>query len=1254
MKLAKIIEAFLDQYEGTKVFERAQHIYHENDPELLSLDVRQGTASYSVPSQSGRATYRVQVENFHQPDILRVSCSCPYNHSDICKHGFVALFDLEEKFENGDYDSFAENPVEKRPANRNSGKKALHFPDPVSIHALERIANIDYRLSWQVRNWIYDFQNLRHDKNTLSGELRTGNKKYFPQIRMSDDNMLSASCDCDSSKPICEHAFSLILALTIKNRSHEDALFYLRNHDKTILEKIGEYGFGAEDKWKEFFDVLVEYPRVEVIPKDRGLSKIAPFADWSSLAAKFIQPVTDIQPDEFHTDKPNYGILWNFSHSDNFIYINLLIGKRKKNGDLGSPLRMIHSRSQNIENLNRDQRDILNLLMRTDVMQDLYDNWGMMSGPGMDFESQLDAFQYRHKSILEVFPRIILEEHYLSNEEVIRDTISVRSVSRIYPQSERPTLKFRFRLEKEQYVLYPILVIEDEEISITKFELVSYGFILINDRLYIMDENTARTTFLFISTGNYKIRKEDLQPFLNQMLFPLMDHFEVIFEEIDLNIEETAVVPDKKIYLKEVENNLIIIPAMVYQLNDDISREVYLDGGKRINFQDLDLQNIFSIIRDEDVEGKVRNQLENLHPKFSDSFEHFFSLPVHQVMRDNWFFKAFDFFKKEGFEILGLKELKNLKYSPFRPEIKLQAGSGMDWFDLKMEVSFGKQMVRLADIRKAILNNQSYVNLGDGTMGILPEEWLKKYSSIFKVGKVEKDKLKLSEFQLNVIDELYDEIENHEVFGDFLEKRDRLQSFQEIRDIKLPAPLTAELRNYQKEGYNWLNFLHEFRWGGCLADDMGLGKTVQMLSFLLNVSEQNPGVTHLAVVPKSLVFNWINEVEKFCPGYRVLRHTGTDRTTESQEFSQYDLVVTTYGLVRSDIELFRDFKFGYVVLDESQAIKNPTTLTARAVKLLKADNRLIMTGTPIENNTFDLYSQMDFVNPGMLGSLESFKREFANPIDKEKDEFAATQLRKLVYPFILSRKKEEVAKELPEKNETIIYCEMSPAQRKIYDHFKDSYRNMLMDKIETEGYNKAGVHILQGLLKLRQICNSPQLLDENDGQFSKDSTKMDTLLEMLEDIFSQGNKVLIFSFFKGMLDLVGKALDRKKVGYVTLTGDSQNRESLVETFKLEKEKKAFLISLKAGGFGLNLAEANYVFLIDPWWNPAVEQQAIDRTHRIGQTQSVFAYKLICKDTIEEKILKIQSSKKALAKDIIHTEAGFLKNLRPEDVKDLFS
>ncbi|MCB0847574.1 MAG: DEAD/DEAH box helicase, partial [Bacteroidetes bacterium] len=544
--------------------------------------------------------------------------------------------------------------------------------------------------------------------------------------------------------------------------------------------------------------------------------------------------------------------------------------------------------------------------------------------------------------------------------------------------------------------------------------------------------------------------------------------------------------------------------------------------------------------------------------------------------------------------------------------------------------------------------------LGDGSIGMLPEEWLKKYSTLFKVGKTNRGKLKISEFQVNAVDEIYEEIENGEVFREILEKRERLKDFKKIKQVEVPQKLTAELRKYQKEGFNWLNFLNEFGWGGCLADDMGLGKTVQMLAFLMKISAQNKGATHLIVVPRSLVFNWMSEVEKFCPGYKALRHTGSDRSKDGAEFKDYDLIITTYGLARSDIDFLKEIPFHYVVLDESQAIKNPTTQTAKSVKLLNAKNRMIMTGTPIENNTFDLYSQMDFLNPGMLGSLEGFRREFATPIDKNKDEEIAEQLRKLVYPFILSRKKQEVAKDLPEKTETVLFCEMSPAQRKVYDHFKDKYRNLLMEKIETEGYQKAGMYILQGLLKLRQICNSANLLDEEEGQFTEESAKMEVMFEMLDDIFAEGHKVLIFSFFKGMLDMIGDELTKRGIDYVKLTGESQNRENLVDTFKENDDKKAFLISLKAGGFGLNLAEANYVFLVDPWWNPAVEQQAIDRTHRIGQTQNVFAYKLICKDTIEEKILKLQEQKKALAKDIIHVESGFLKKLKPEDVQDLFS
>ena len=815
-------------------------------------------------------------------------------------------------------------------------------------------------------------------------------------------------------------------------------------------------------------------------------------------------------------------------------------------------------------------------------------------------------------------------------------------------------MAFEFKKTSTHYLLKPQVLIDQRYYPFKKLSFVAYGIFLLEDRLYLLNSQDAHTAEFFIQKESYRIRHEDLETFREEFLIPLAERYEVKTSEENLSLKAVESHFHKLLYLKEVEDHLLFIPAFRYSSPEGLTREVQLDGGKQLIFEDSETGKSVVIQREGEAEEAVREFFYQLHPTFEVSEEHYFHLPVDAVLTRNWFFSAFEQLQEEGFEILGLKELKKIAYSPFRPTIQMRASSGADWFDIQTEVSFGDQQVKLADIRKALMKKQSYVKLGDGSLGMLPEDWLKKYSSLFKMGKVSKNGIKLSQFQVGLLDEWAEEVNNHEVFQEILERRQKLRTFKKIKNWRLPKGLKATLRNYQKEGYNWLNFLDEFEWGGCLADDMGLGKTVQVLAFLMKVSQKKPKATHLIVVPRSLVFNWAREVEKFAPQLRILAHTGSDRLKSSEHFDQYDLIVSTYGLVRSDIEWLRDYAFEYVVLDESQAIKNPTTQAAKAVKLLKCRNRLVMTGTPIENNTFDLYSQMDFLNPGMLGSIESFRTEFANPIDKDRNEEVAAQLRSLIYPFILSRKKTEVAKELPKKTEIVLYCDMPKAQRKVYDYYKDKFKDLILGKIESEGMSKAGIFILQGLSKLRQICDSPQLLSEEEGEFTEESAKLEMLMEHLEEIFLAGHKVLIFSFFTGMLDLIRKELTKRKTGYVLLTGQSQKREALVQEFKDDPEKKAFLISLKAGGFGLNLTEASYVFLVDPWWNPAVEQQAIDRTHRIGQEQQVFAYKMICKDSIEEKILAIQEKKLAVSKDIIHTESGFIKKLSPDDIKGLFS
>jgi non-specific serine/threonine protein kinase len=402
------------------------------------------------------------------------------------------------------------------------------------------------------------------------------------------------------------------------------------------------------------------------------------------------------------------------------------------------------------------------------------------------------------------------------------------------------------------------------------------------------------------------------------------------------------------------------------------------------------------------------------------------------------------------------------------------------------------------------------------------------------------------------------------------------------------------------------------------------------------------------------MFNWENEIKKFTPSLTYHIHHGGDRVRTKDVIKSHNVIITTYGTLRSDIKMLLENEFDYVILDESQAIKNPASKVTRAAGLLRAKNRLCMSGTPLQNNTFDIFAQMNFLNPGMLGSLEFFRQEFAIPIDKFGEPDRKDHLRKLLFPFILRRTKEQVAKDLPEKTETILFCEMEDEQRKIYDAYRNDYRDKILGVIDSQGIQKSQLTILQGLMKLRQICDSPAILNESEP-YPNVSIKLEELGREISENMSN-HKALVFSQFLGMLALIRKRLDALDIKYEYFDGSTTaiDREKAIQNFQKQEECRVFLISLKAGGVGLNLTAADYVYIVDPWWNPAVEQQAIDRTHRIGQTKNIFAYRMICKDTIEDKILQLQDRKRSLARDLIADDDGFVKNLTKEDVEYLFS
>ncbi|MEO6758377.1 MAG: SNF2-related protein, partial [Saprospiraceae bacterium] len=859
--------------------------------------------------------------------------------------------------------------------------------------------------------------------------------------------------------------------------------------------------------------------------------------------------------------------------------------------------------------------------------------------------------------------REYLGQVWASSLPLLRDKITVLSPDnqhrvnslvrvQVLSQPVKPT--FRLREEGDFAILEAFITLDDELIPFN--QLVFQGFWLVQcaDKIAkIADYAAATVLHQLAPTGSIKVKKAFLPELLQQFVLPLTAQFSVEFT-IDKSIDyQPLTYTEGRIYLKEDEENLMLVPMFAYEDPSHAGQhfEFLLDGKKeRVTYAD---DQITVWERQAEREHDFYRFVQALHPDFEQQAgQPFFYLPFGEVLKEQWLFRFFEQAKEQSIPVFGFGQLKKFKYNPNRGAIKIRASSGIDWFDMQVEIAFGDQLASLADVRKAILKKQNYVQLSDGSLGMLPEEWIEKYASLFKFGQVKGDELKLSKLHFSLIDDLYAQIDDEKIQQEIQDKKQKLLYFKEIQDVPLPKNITATLRDYQVEGYKWLNFLDEFSWGGCLADDMGLGKTLQVLSFLQEQKNRFPDAVNLVVVPTTLLFNWQAEVDKFAPELRIHLHRGIGRQRDMGFLKTCDIVLTTYGTLRSDIETFKKVKFNYVVLDESQAIKNPDSLTSKAVKLLHAKNRLVMTGTPVENNTFDLYSQMDFLNPGLLGGQEFFRTEFATPIDKFRDEEKAMELRKLIYPFLLKRTKEEVAKDLPDKTETILYCEMGPKQRKVYDTFREAFRQRIVDKMAVEGKEKSSFLILEALLKLRQICDSPALLSD-DADYGNDSAKLDEIIREIEE--NAGNhKILIFSQFLKMLDLIRQHLDKAGINYEYLDGSTVDRASRVRNFQESKQCRVFLMSLKAGGVGINLTEADYVYLVDPWWNPAVEQQAIDRTHRIGQEKKVFAYKMICKDTVEEKILILQDRKKDIAKDLISTEQGLIKKLTQDDIVGLFS
>ncbi len=1251
-KIKAYISYYINYNTDVKVTQRGISLFNRGNVTFESKNEKKDTWKFKV---QGSELYNVTINGILK-EKLSASCSCPYDWGGICKHTVASLLYIKNHIDNGKFKKTSSSPT---PANKKEvASKRIGAEKKYEIPNYEFINRtfVENNVSFHTLNSLnYSYSNDNVSKisiveNLITFEVKISWRTETVKLQYENEKAYISTTE-DISKNFLSKSEALSL-LVIADKDPE-LLNILFNKDSKDDEKqvLKRYGFDEDADFKDYFEYNFDLNQGLIIrPKRKtiGLIPVAenidlPILNFINQTAVQNDVLTSIEkpkekrrlafvllPRKYYDNYSNYSVPSNNKIKINYA-ITPIIGKVNKSGSQITshiePFIPNHNFDFRIEKSDNAE-EILNLLEDIENCNDKEPEFQL-------YKSAFNLLADEPLTYSLCDPNNQIKKHNLQEIKLSKEPLDIYFEAK--QGKEFVELELKLKLNGEQINKSNLKkALSDEKIALI-------------DNTYHFIKNLQVSDYILNYPDSLKMAKAYKVDFFNKVIAPVSKNFEIKFKKGSYNINSFELdFNTKQVFLSEQNEHLVITPQVEYK--NGISTLLCAQGNLLVK----ENGSIIEYKRNPELEEDFIELLAGLHPEFSaQKGKRIFYLHYNEFTKNLWFYSFFDHLQKHNVEIYGLKDLKSFKYSPYKGKVNTTINSGIDWFDVNIELSFGNNIVSLKDLKKAVINKQKYIQLKDGSVGILPSEWLHKLEKYFRNGEIKNDSLTISKLRFSIIDELFDNIDDIKILKEITEKRKRLAGFSEVSKTKVPSTVKAKLRHYQKEGLNWLNFLHEMQWGGILADDMGLGKTLQILTFLQFINAKKKS-TSLIVVPTTLLFNWENEISKFTPKLKAHYHYGTNRENSSKNFSKYHMVFTTYGVLLRDIEMLKDFEFNYVILDESQAIKNPASRRYKAANLLNAKNRIALSGTPIENSTFDLFAQMSFVNRGFFGGSKVFKDNYSTPIDKDGNEQIAQELQKLINPFVLRRSKEKVADELPPKTEDIIYCEMEADQRKVYEAYRNNYRSQLLGKIEEEGLGKSKMLILEALTRLRQICDSPALL-KSDDVIESQSIKIKEIIRHITSKTAK-HKVLVFSQFVEMLSLVKEELSKLNIAFEYLDGQSttKQRKQSVNNFQENDDLRVFLISLKAGGTGLNLTAADYVYLLDPWWNPAVENQAIDRCYRIGQDKKVFAYRMICKNTIEEKILNLQNKKKKIAEGIIQTDESVMAKINTNDIKELFS